>query len=81
VSVLAYKVKRCLLRDLLHAADMEQRELADLLGVKVQQVNKYVLDKQKMSIQVAKNIATILSCELDDLYEWEWIDPEVGENE
>lgn len=79
--MLAYKVKRCLLRDLLRAADMEQRELADLLGVKVQQVNKYVLDKQKMSIQVAKNIATILSCELDDLYEWEWIDPEVGENE
>lgn len=79
--MLAYKVKRCLLRYLLHDADMEQRELADLLGVKVQQVNKYVLDKQKMSIQVAKNIATILNCELDDLYEWEWIDPEVGENE
>lgn len=79
--MLAYKVKRCLLRDLLRAADMEQRELADILGVKVQQINKYVLDKQKMSIQVAKNIATILKCDLDDLYEWEWIDPEVGKNE
>ena len=79
--MLAYTVKRCLLRNLLHAADMEQSELADLLGVRVQQVNKYVLDKQKMSIQVAKNIAAILNCEIDDLYEWEWVDPEVGKNE
>ncbi len=79
--MLAYKVKRCLLRNLLRNADMEQRELADLLGVRVQQVNKYVLDKQKMSIQVAKNISFILKCEIDELYEWEWIESEVGENE
>jgi len=60
---------------------MEQRELADLLNVTVQQINKYVLDKQKMSIQVAKNIAFILNCTIDDLYEWEWVDLEVGKNE
>lgn len=60
---------------------MDQRELADLLNVTVQQINKYVLDKQKMSIQVAKNISSILNCTIDDLYEWEWIDLEVGKNE
>lgn len=79
--MLAYKVKRCLLRELLRKSDMEQRELADLLNVTVQQINKYVLDKQKMSIQVAKNIAFILNCTIDDLYEWEWVDLEVGKNE
>lgn len=81
MSVLAYKVKRCLLRELLRQADMDQRELADLLNVTVQQINKYVLDKQKMSIQVAKNISSILNCTIDDLYEWEWLDLEVGKNE
>lgn len=60
---------------------MDQRELADLLNVTGQQINKYVLDKQKMSIQVAKNISTILNCSIEDLYEWEQIDPEVGGNE
>lgn len=60
---------------------MDQSELADLLNVKVQQVNKYVLNKQKMSIQVAKNISTILNCTIEDLYEWELVDLEVGENE
>ncbi|UYB50140.1 helix-turn-helix domain-containing protein (plasmid) [Lysinibacillus capsici] len=79
--MLAYKVKRCLLRELLRKADMEQRELADLLNVTVQQINKYVLDKQNMSIQVAKNIAFILNCTIDELYEWEWVDLEVGKNE
>lgn len=74
-------VKRCLLRELLRKADMDQRELADSLNVTVQQINKYVLDKQKMSIQVAKNISSILNCTIDDLYEWEWIDLEVGKNE
>lgn len=79
--MLAYRVKRCLLRELLRKADITQRELADLLNVTVQQINKYALDKQKMSIQVAKNISYILNCTVDDLYEWEWIEPEVGKNE
>lgn len=78
---MAYRVKRCLLQELLYKADITQRELADSLNVTVQQINKYVLDKQKMSIQVAKNIAYVLNCTIDDLYEWEWIEPEVGKNE
>lgn len=81
VSKLAFKVKRCLLRDLLKKSDITQQELADLLDVKIQQVNKYVLNKQKMSIQVAKNIAYILDCTIDDLYDWEWTDHEAGKNE
>jgi plasmid maintenance system antidote protein VapI len=70
VSVLAYKVYRCLLLELLNKKDMTQTELAEIMGVKVQQINKYVLKKQKMSYEVAKNISVILNCQMDELYEW-----------
>lgn len=64
-------VGRCLLRERLKEKDMTQVELADILGVKVQQINKYVKDRQKMSLQVAKQIAEILDCRIEDLYEWD----------
>jgi transcriptional regulator with XRE-family HTH domain len=67
---LAYVVGRCLLRERLKETGMTQSELATKLGVKVQQVNKYITDRQKMSLQVAKNISVILHCDIDDLYEW-----------
>jgi transcriptional regulator with XRE-family HTH domain len=75
---LAYKVGRCLLRERLQSANMSQKELADKLKVTKQQIHKYVNDPPTiMSLQVAKNIATILHCNIDDLYEW----VEVGDNE
>ncbi|RHW37288.1 XRE family transcriptional regulator [Neobacillus notoginsengisoli] len=67
---MAYKIGRCLLLDLLRKKDMSQLQLAEIMGIRVQQINKYVLNKQRMSLQVAKNIATILNCKIDDLYEW-----------
>lgn len=78
---MAYRVKRCLLRDLLYKSGISQQELADLLDVTIQQINKYVLDKQKMSITVAKNVSHILNCTIDDLYDWEWVEHEAGEDE
>ena len=74
---MAYTVGRCLLRELLDNAKMEQVELAKRLNVKPPQINKYVNNVQGMSYEVAKNISTILNCNMEDLYEWE----EVGENE
>jgi len=67
---LAYKVGRCLLRSLLRKFDMTQIELADKLNVTEQQINKYVNDRQRMSIEVARNISEILNCRIEDLYEW-----------
>lgn len=49
---------------------MTQQELAKKMGVTKQQINKYVMNKQKMSIKVAGNIAFILCCHAEDLYEW-----------
>lgn len=77
VSILAYKVGRCLLQSRLDDAHMTQQELANKMGVTKQQINKYVLDKQRMSIETAGNIAAILYCHIGDLYEW----IEVGRNE
>ncbi|WP_200416316.1 helix-turn-helix transcriptional regulator [Virgibacillus salexigens] len=74
---MAYKVGRCLLRYRLKDAKMNQEELSVKLGVTSQQVNKYVRNRQKMSLQVAKNIASILDCQMEDLYEW----IEAGDNE
>lgn len=70
VFVLAYKVGKCRLSLLLKDSEMSQRELALKLGVTDQQVNKYYRDRQKMSIQVAKNVSDILKCNIEDLYEW-----------
>lgn len=77
MSDLAYKVGRCLLRQLLKDANMTQVELATRLDVTKQQVNKYVLNHRVMSLEVAVNVAEILNCDVRDLYEW----VEVGRKE
>ena len=74
---MAYKVGECLLLSRLSDAGITQSELSNKLGVTAQQINKYALNKQRMSIQVAKNIASILNCQIEDLYEW----IKVGSNE
>lgn len=74
---MAYKVGRCLLREILDSKRMDQRELAYRLNVTPQQINKYVKNVQGMSLEVAKNISVILGCDINDLYEWN----EVGHNE
>ncbi|RDW21048.1 XRE family transcriptional regulator [Oceanobacillus arenosus] len=74
---MALKVGRCLLQNRLKDAHMTQQELANRMGITVQQINKYVRNRQKMSIEVAGNIAFILKCHVEDLYEW----IEVGNNE
>lgn len=65
-----YDVGRCLLSDLLSQAHMTHEDLAIRLGVARQQVGHYVNDERTMTLHIAKNIAFILNCEIDDLYEW-----------
>ena len=60
---------------------MEQKELAHRLNVTKQQINKYATRRQRMSLETAKNVAYILNCSIDDLYEWVWIDDEAGQSE
>jgi transcriptional regulator with XRE-family HTH domain len=65
-----YEVGKCLLSDLLQLKRVTQQELADKLGVTRQQINHYVKDNRLMTVPIAKNIASILNCEIDELYEW-----------
>lgn len=67
---MAYRIGRCLLRSCLEERNMTQQELANRLGVTVQQINKYVLNRQKMSLETAYSIARILDCHIEDLYTW-----------
>lgn len=68
---MAFKVGQCLLLDRLNAIGMSQTELAERLGVKRQQVNKYARNKQTMSYEIAYNISVILGCSMEELYDWE----------
>lgn len=74
---MAYKVGRCLLRYRLKEAGMTQVDLAAKMNVKPQQINKYVTNERVMSLQTAYNIASILHCQIEELYEWD----EVGGKE
>lgn len=67
---MAYKVGKCLLPLLLKESRITQSELADKLNVTKQQVNKYSTNKRVMSLSTAKNVATILNCRVEELYEW-----------
>jgi DNA-binding XRE family transcriptional regulator len=49
---------------------MPQQELADRIGVTKQQIHSYTIGKRMMTLPIAKNIAAVLHCEINDLYEW-----------
>ncbi len=56
---------------------MTQTELALRLDITPQQISKYVRNRQRMSIEVAANVAKVLGCDIEHLYEW----IEVGKHE
>lgn len=74
---MAYEFGRCRLRELLKDAGMDQVDLAIKLNVSKQQISKYVNNERYMSLLNAKKVASILHCQIEDLYEW----IEVGDNE
>jgi plasmid maintenance system antidote protein VapI len=68
---MAYRIGKCLLSDKLEELEMTPAELARRLDISRQQVGKWVNGEQKMNLQSAKNVATILGLDhADDLYEW-----------
>lgn len=65
-----YDVGKCLLSDKLLESRMTQQDLANKLGVTKQQINTYAANNRLMSLPIAKNIATVLNCEIGELYDW-----------
>ncbi|MES1038992.1 helix-turn-helix transcriptional regulator [Peribacillus simplex] len=66
---MTYKVGRCLLRHHLTKNRMTQQELAEHIGLSKQTVSRYVNNSHVMSYQTALNIARVLKCQMEDLYE------------
>lgn len=65
-----YDVGKCLLPDKLLQANMSQQELADRINVTKQQIHSYMVGNRLMTLPIAKNISSVLHCEINDLYEW-----------
>lgn len=62
---------RCLLKSLLIQQWMTQAQLAQKSGYSRQQVSNWANNREMMSFEAAANVAFILGCHIEDLYEWE----------
>lgn len=67
---MAVKVGRCLLKDRLREAHMTQAELAAIIDVSPQRVSDYANNHRPIPVHRMREIAQILKCHMDDLYEW-----------
>lgn len=74
---MAVIVRRCLLLPLLKQRKMTQQDLADRVGLTKQQVNNYARNRTVMSFEIAVNIAMILGCSPEELYEFEVVSLDV----
>ena len=68
---MAFRAGKCLLRIRLIKAEMSQSELGRRVNLSPQMISHYVNDRKIMSLEVAKSIAAVLNCNVEDLYEWE----------
>lgn len=50
----------------------DQQWLADKSGMLKQQISDYVRMRNLLGITKAKQLANLLKCSTDDLYEWDW---------
>lgn len=66
---MAYAAGRCLLLQILKNKGWSQQDLADRAGIMKQQINRYCLNKTKMSLDTALNIALTIGCNVEDLHE------------
>lgn len=45
------------------------KEIADILGVDQNTVSRYITGRRKITLETAVNLANVLNCKVDDLYE------------
>jgi DNA-binding XRE family transcriptional regulator len=64
-----YRVGKCLLRYHLAKKKMSQQELADRVDKTKQTISRYVNNQSVMSYETALNVARVLECDMEDLYE------------
>ena len=66
-----FRAGKCLLRRRLKQANMTQTELGKRVDLSPQMISHYVNRRKIMSLEVAKSIAAVMNCNVEDLYEWE----------
>ena len=71
---MGYVPVRCLLRQLLQERRKSQRSLSERTGISEQKISDYVNNRAIMKMGPAKTIATDLGIDIDDLYEFKWVD-------
>lgn len=67
---MALVASKCRLRELLDKKGISQIELSLLTGINTSQLNDYIHNRKKMSLNTAKTIAHALKVHIDDLYVW-----------
>ncbi|OOR12019.1 transcriptional regulator [Bacillus cereus] len=65
-----YVVGKCRLNEILKEKRLTQVDLALKLGMAKQQIHSYANNDRVMSYQTAKNIASQLNINMEDLYEF-----------
>jgi plasmid maintenance system antidote protein VapI len=65
-----YEAGKCLLLPLLKELGITQKQCADKANMKATQINDYIHNRRKMSIDNAKTISEAIGCNMSDLYEW-----------
>lgn len=66
---MAYKIGKCLLQFHLRRNKLTQQELAERVNKTKQTISRYINNQQIMSYETAVNIAAVLHCEMEELYE------------
>lgn len=62
---------RCRIPELVRKRGKTQQWLADQIGISKTQLSDYVRMRHKMNVDIAKNIAVTLGCQVDDLFIWD----------
>jgi transcriptional regulator with XRE-family HTH domain len=70
---MAYRAGICLLRRRLSAAGITQKDLAERVNLSPQMISHYISGRKIMSLENARSISAVLSCTMEDLYDWEYV--------
>ncbi|QHZ45857.1 helix-turn-helix transcriptional regulator [Bacillus swezeyi] len=65
-----FKVGKCRIPELCSKRGIDQTQLAAKVGLTKQHITDYVSLRNKPSIERAYNLAKILGCSIEELYEW-----------
>lgn len=67
---MGWEPDKCLIPELLHKIGKTQQWLSEQTGISPQRISDYATKRVVMGIGIAKMIAELLNCHIDNLYTW-----------